>query len=283
VLQTEYAIADMTLSGREERPDRPRGIVLALHGGGYSAGYWDYPAHSLLRLAAERALLAVAVDRPGYGAAFAHPMPLARQADVVLDLIDALIAREGPLPVLVTGHSMGGILALIAAANPRAEALLSAIDVSGVPLRYPAAMQQALSARVLPDGETHFPPNAPDHCRTLFFGPDGTFDPDALAFAEELARPVPGAELPDAANAPRDLPAVMRHIRLPVRMTFAQDEASSIATPDIAAAARADLAASRRADVRFEPATGHNISLHHAASPFHRGMLDWFDTILEGK
>jgi len=185
--------------------------------------------------------------------------------------------------MLVAGHSLGGILALITAANPRARNRLAAIDVSGVPLRYPDAMQQALSARVLPDGEAHYPPNAPDHSRHLFFGPDGTFDAGALAFGEALARPVPGAELPDAAHAPRDLPAVMRRIALPVRLTFAGNEANSIVTPDVAAAARADLAGSPRAEVRFEPDTGHNISLHHAASSFHRGMLDWFDATIEGE
>ena len=143
--ETHFEVAGMTLSALEKRPTGPvRGIVLALHGGGYRAGYWDFQASSLLDIAAARGCLAVAIDRPGYGAARAFPMPLAQQASVVLQLAADLRAREGGAPLLLAGHSMGGILALIAGADPRATAILAAIDACGVPLRYQPAMQEAL-------------------------------------------------------------------------------------------------------------------------------------------
>lgn len=266
----------MTLSALEKRPTGPvRGIVLALHGGGYRAGYWDFQASSLLDIAAARGCLAVAIDRPGYGAARAFPMPLAQQASVVLQLAADLRAREGGAPLLLAGHSMGGILALIAGADPRATAILAAIDACGVPLRYQPAMQEALLGWRLPPGESHFPPLDAEHGRETFFAADGSFDPAALDHAAAISAPVPGAEMPDAANAPQVLPALMRKITVPVRLTFAGKERSSIADATIAAAARADLSTSARADVRFEPGTGHNISLHHAASAFHHGIVDW--------
>lgn len=275
---TGYRIGDLALSARERRPaGRPRGIILALHGGGYGAGYWDFPPTSLLDVAAERGHLGVAIDRPGYGAAFDRPMPLAEQADAMLDLADELRAREGGVPLLLAGHSMGGILALTAAARPRAATALAAIDACGVPLRYTDAMQAALDARRLNAGETHFPALGDAHARQAFFGADADFDPAALAYDAALRAPVPGAELPDAADAPRNLPALMRRITLPVRLSFAADEASSVADAAVAAEARAHLAASRRALVRFEAHSGHNISLHHVGRAFHHATIDWLE------
>lgn len=284
-METLFRLGDVTLSGREQRPDHepPKGIVLALHGGGYGAGYWDFPPTSLLTIAAARGHYAIAIDRPGYGAAFAFPMPLAVQIDVILDLVDQLLAREGLMPVLLAGHSMGGILALMTAADPRAASRISAIDICGVPLLYADAMQEALIGRRLADNQTHFPAIDAAQSRQLFFGPDGSFVAEALVADAALLAPIPVAELPDAAFAPRDLPAAMRRITLPVRLTFAEDERSSIATPEVAAKARQHLSGSLHSLIRFEPRTGHNISLHSAGRAFHEGMIDWFDYSLQGR
>src|SRR3546814_12299561 len=93
---TVYRVGELALSARERQPaGAPKGIVLALHGGGYGAGYWDFSPTSLLDVAAARGHLGVAIDRPGYGAAFARPMPLAEQATVVLDLAEQLRAQIG--------------------------------------------------------------------------------------------------------------------------------------------------------------------------------------------
>ena len=277
-METVCRVGDLALSARERRPaGAPRGIVLALHGGGYGAGYWDYPPTSLLDVAAERGHLGLAIDRLGYGAAFAQPMPLAAQAEMVLDLAAQLRRREGGAPLLLAGHSMGGILALLAAALPQAADSVAAVDACGVPLRYAEPMQAALDARRLAAGETHFRALDDDHARAAFFGVEEDFTAEALAYDAALRVPVPGAELPDAANAPRDLPAVMRRIALPVRLSFAAQEASSIANEAVAAEARAHLAASPRSLVRFEPRSGHNISLHRGGRDFHHAMIDWLE------
>jgi hypothetical protein len=51
----EFSVDSVALSGLEARPSGPaRATVLALHGGGYSARYWDNPSApdaSLLNLA----------------------------------------------------------------------------------------------------------------------------------------------------------------------------------------------------------------------------------------
>src|SRR3546814_19263461 len=100
---------------------------------------------------------------------------------------------------------MGGRLALRAAARPGASNSIAAIDVCCVPLRYAAPMQAALDGRRLAEGATHFPALGDDHARQAFFGAEGDFTAEALAYDATLRTPVPGAELPDAASAPRDL------------------------------------------------------------------------------
>ena len=274
----EFEVCGMALSARERRPaGRVRGVVLALHGGGYTGGYWDFAPTSLLEIAARRGYLAVAIDRPGYGVAYGHPMALDQQADIVLDLVEQLRAIHGSLPVLLAGHSMGGILTLMVAARPRAADLLTALDVCGVPLRFPEAQQQAMLSRKAEPGETHFPVGEIAQRRAMFYGHDGTFDAEAMAYDETISAPVPCSEFIDATHAPMRLPSVMRAITLPVRMTFAEVEGSSIADAKVAAAAKANLAGSRKARVRFEPACGHNISLSHAGTAFHEAMIDWLE------
>lgn len=281
---TRYPLDGIMLSGIEVRPaGPPRGIMLALHGGGYRAGYWHYPEHSLLDMAAARGYLAIAVDRPGYGAAQETPLPLARQAEVMLDLIARLRVQEGPLPVFLVGHSMGGILALTIAALPRANDLVAGVEAGGVPLRLVAISRPRWGSGAAGEdaaGDTHLPPLPAESARSMYYGPAGTYDEAAFEYAMSLAAPVPYAELPDALNAGRDLPDMLRATTLPIRLSFAEHEQSSVVTPDVLAAARAALAGSLHAVVRYEPATGHNFSLHHVASAYHRGIIDWCDSLL---
>jgi len=69
-------------------------LVVALHGGGSSAGYWDGPApgQSFVRLALQRGFAVLALDRPGYGASGgADPATLriSQQVETLFDAIDA--------------------------------------------------------------------------------------------------------------------------------------------------------------------------------------------------
>ncbi len=61
---------DPVLSARRAADGAARATVVALHGGGMSAGYFDGQAHpdlSLLTLGARLGFTVLAVDRPGYG------------------------------------------------------------------------------------------------------------------------------------------------------------------------------------------------------------------------
>src|ERR1700743_3950064 len=63
-----------------EAPD-PRAVIVAIHGGGTTALYFDCPGHpesSLLRAGAAHGYTVIALDRPGYGSSAPYPQAVAR-------------------------------------------------------------------------------------------------------------------------------------------------------------------------------------------------------------
>ena len=59
----------------------PKAVILAIHGGGTTAMYFDcpgYPSYSLVRAGAAAGFTVVALDRPGYGSSAPYPEAMAR-------------------------------------------------------------------------------------------------------------------------------------------------------------------------------------------------------------
>lgn len=151
---------------------------MALHGGGYSAAYWDSPLDpgaSLLTLGADLGYHVIALDRPGYGRSHGltgDDVRIARQADVVLTLIDDLRARGDVDHIFLVGHSMGAILAIHCAADPRGRDL-SGIEFSGLPLEFKSELADPIRLAQI----DYLPEPPAEFRRDLFYGPDGSFDP----------------------------------------------------------------------------------------------------------
>lgn len=275
------------LTGLRAGPSgQARGLVLALHGGGYDARYWHHPGHeqaSLLLLGAARGFDMIAFDRPGYaGGAASWPRGLALvgQAGLIFDAIAELDEGEGR-PVFLVGHSMGGILSLRMGADPRGAAL-GGIDVSGVPMRFGEAFHDALRARhagLIEAGATHAPLMLPGDRRAVFFGAEGSFDP-ALVAPGGTEHPVPTIEVADAVDSPGQLPSLLERIAAPVQWTLADEEHVFDAGPDLLEDVARLLTRSRQVRTARQPGSGHNISLHHVARDYHRRALDFFDGCL---
>jgi pimeloyl-ACP methyl ester carboxylesterase len=273
-----------TLSGLLALPEgfEQVGTILALHGGGYRAGYWNCPhpsGSSLLTLGASLGYAVLAIDRPGYGATGGlgpKSMCLETQAEVIFDGIEHWRTKtETTGPLFVIGHSIGGILSLLMAASPRGNRLLTGVDVSGVPLKFAgesAAViaRQSISTDYLPD-------ITPDFARDFFFGPDGSFEASALVFDRSLAASVPTAEYFDARDAPTTLSLKMREIQVPVQYTMPEFEKSSETGKAILDAATGYLSSSRRVLTHLQAGAGHNISLHKVARAYHLRSIAFFD------
>ena len=251
----------------------PRATVIALHGGGMSAGYFDGQAHpdiSLLTLGARLGYAVLALDRPGYGASAPH-LPtgqrlLEQVATVRLALADAQ-AHHVSGPLFLLAHSFGGKLALALAADAPPDALLG-LDISGCGHR-PAA-----SATLLGRGER-------TGLRRLNWGPLRLYPDGTFREAGTVVAPMPDQEIESAQEWSGLSPRLLPCVRVPVRFTFAEHEAwwcqSDADLTDLAA----QLSAAPRVLVDRLPGAGHNISLGRAARVYHLRALAFLDECLD--
>lgn len=270
--------AGITLSGLLAEPAHgaPRAVVVALHGGGMRAGYFDgrvHPDLSLLTLGAQRGFTVLALDRPGYGLS-ATGLPdgqtLTGQVATVSSALAAFAERHPTgAGVLLLGHSFGGKLALRLAAEGAVADLL-AVDVSGCGHRF-----------AVDPADIHQRPGISQV--RLNWGPLSLYPPGTFEAAGALAGALPRLEAKDARDWPRVCIALLPRIRVPVRLTFAEHETWWRQTDDDLADLTALLSAAPRARVERLPAAGHNISLGHAARTYHLRVLAFLEETLQAE
>ena len=137
------------LHGRRWRGDQSAGwIALLCHGYGEHLGRYEWVAE---RLAADGAVV-YAVDHVGHGQSAGEPVVIADFDRVVDDfrLLEQRAAGENPgLPVVLIGHSMGGMIAVRYAQRYPDD--LSCVVLSGPVLGSWAPVTELLDAEVIPD------------------------------------------------------------------------------------------------------------------------------------
>jgi pimeloyl-ACP methyl ester carboxylesterase len=255
----------------------PRAVVVAVHGGGMNAGYFDCRAHprqSLLTLGAGLGHTVLAVDRPGYRCSadrLPHGQDLAEQAASLRAAVHDFGSRHdtgGGLFLLA--HSYGGKVALTAAADSPPPHLLG-IDVSGCGHRYAV--------------EPHELPGAHDDAGRLrrSWGPLGLYPSGTFRESGAIVEPVPALERAELARWPELFRTTAPRVRVPVRLTFAEHEAwwrhDDEALRDLAA----HFTAAPHVSVERQPAAGHNISLGRAARAYHLRALAFLEDCLAAR
>jgi pimeloyl-ACP methyl ester carboxylesterase len=282
-----FDVNGFSVAGLRARPANPIGRVLALHGGGYDARYWHHPASprtSLLVCGAALGFDVIALDRPGMaGSAGSAPegLPFSRQIDIVFDLA-AILQRDQPLPVFVIGHSLGGMMTLLLAAENRGK-LIAAVDVAGVPLAFSpeqdSGMRMALAAAKAA-GESHLAASPPDIREAMFYGPPDAFDPKVVAWGP-TEHTVPVAEIDDMMVWLATFPDTLSRIRVPVQWTFAGYEASSVVRLE-SDSQRVTSLLEQSPTIRtaLQEGSGHNISLHYVGRAYHLRALAFFEEVL---
>ncbi|MEU8519879.1 alpha/beta fold hydrolase [Streptomyces sp. NBC_01216] len=251
----------------------PRATVVALHGGGMSAGYFHGRAHpdvSLLTLGARLGCAVLAPDRPGYGASAPYlpdGQPLSGQIAMVRAALDDAGARFTTGPLFLLAHSFGGKLALgLAAGAP--DGLFLGLDVSGCGHR-PAV--DAVRLLREPDGAA---------LRRLNWGPLPLYPPGTFRSGLGLVAPMPPRERDTLATWTALAPRLLPRVRVPVRFTFAEHEGWWRHTDADLAALTALLPGAPRVLVDRLAGAGHNISLGYAARAYHLRALAFLDECL---
>ncbi|WP_370374997.1 alpha/beta fold hydrolase [Streptomyces laculatispora] len=267
---------DVTLSALLAEPAGdvpPRAVVVAVHGSGMRAGYFDsraLPGLSLLRLGAALGYTVLAVDRPGYGRSTASlplGLPLAEQATTLHTALADFAARHRTgAGCFVVAHSNGGKLALAAAAEQGGDALIG-LDISGLGHRLAVAPPQFPGVHGHGEWRRHW--------GALRFYPPGAFQQ-----GRALVAPVPERESLEGALWADMYPGIAARVRIPVRFTFAEQEQWWRHDEETTSDLTGRLRASPRTRVARLPEAGHNISLGWAARTYHLRALAFLEECL---
>lgn len=270
------------LSGRIAGPtSRPRGLVVALHGGTYDSGYYDTGAGSLLSVGEALGLCVVALDRPGYGKSHTLDpkwLSFSSQTELLAAAVKQVAHDVAPVNgTVLVGHSIGGMLALRVAAQAAVE--LRGVEVSGIGARWRPGMREMWSSLIGEQAAIDVPPDAHTH---VMFGPEGTYAPEQKALDAALLRPMPMPELADVVGWTDAFPAVAEGISVPVSVTFPEHD--NIWMTDADARSLAQRLFVRAPSVRVElfEGAGHCIELHKLSRSYCLRQLAFIEACLCG-
>jgi pimeloyl-ACP methyl ester carboxylesterase len=268
-------VGDVTLSGLYAEPSEgdARALIVAVHGAGMHAGYFDAvnaPGLSLLDLAAESGYAFWAPDRPGIGASADLPAErktLVGQADLLLEAIDRITAsRPVGCGVFLVAHSYGLKVAWTMAAR-ETRGLLLGIDGSG------AGVSDLHSDRSRVEDDARLPPS---HSREgwgpLPLYPEGTFRRSVLPTHE-----MPAVQREESVRWFDDVRRMAHLVRLPMRITFAEHERFWPTDEASLDEVRRLFVNAPFLSVEIEPYSGHNISLGWAARSYHLKALAFLE------
>jgi pimeloyl-ACP methyl ester carboxylesterase len=263
-----------------EAPE-PTAVIVAVHGGGTTAVYFDCPGHpsySLLRTGATRGFTVVALDRPGYGSSAPYPEAMLRpeqRVDLAYGAVDSILG-QGPrgAGLFVLSHSGGCELALTMAADERGGDLLG-VELAGTGRHWHPAARELL--------KTATRQSRPAGMRELLWSPERLYPP-AILTGVTVSPSAPAYEDQAVSNwARQDFPALAPAVRVPVQFSVAEYErvwqTDDSALTEIAAL----FSGAPRFTVNRQSDAGHNISLGHTAADYHAKVFSFAATCVAAR
>lgn len=258
-----------------DQSENPKAVIVAIHGGGTTAMYFDcpgHPAYSLLRTGAARGFTVVALDRPGYGSSAPYPDAMAQpeqRVKLAYGAVDRILAEKPRgAGVFVMGHSGGCELTLRMAANERGADLLG-IELAGTGRHYHPAAREML--------KTATREHRPSGLRELLWTPERLYPPEVRNGAT-VSPSAPAYEDQMVSDWAREtFPALAPTVRIPVQFSIAEYERvwqnDDSAMTEIAAL----FSGSPRFTINRQPEAGHNISLGHTAADYHANVFSFVE------
>ncbi|MGB9221922.1 alpha/beta hydrolase [Mycobacterium sp.] len=249
-----------------EAPE-PTAVIVAIHGGGTTAVYFDCPGHpsySLLRTGAARGFTVIALDRPGYGSSAPYPEAMAlpeQRINLGYGAVDRIIGdRPRGAGVFLMGHSGGCELVMRMAGDERGADLLG-VELAGTGRHYHPAARELL--------KTATRASRPSGLRELLWHPERLYPPEILTGVTVSPSAPPYEDQMVSDWARQTFPSLAPGVRVPVQFTIAEYEkvwqTDSSALTEITAL----FSAAPRFTVHRQSGAGHNISLGHTAADYH--------------
>jgi pimeloyl-ACP methyl ester carboxylesterase len=257
-----------------EAPD-PRAVIVAIHGGGTTALYFDCPGHpesSLLRAGAAHGYTVVALDRPGYGSSAPYPEAVARPEQRIALAYGAVDRILGERPrgagLFLMAHSGGCELAMRMAADEQRTDLLG-MELAGTGRHYHPAAREILKAATRD--------HRPAGLRELLWHPPELYPPEVLGGATVYPGAPPYEDQMVSNWARQDFPALAPAVRVPVQFSIAEHEKVWQSDPPAQAEIASLFSGAPRFQINEQSDAGHNISLGHTAAVYHSTVLAFAD------
>jgi len=258
----------------------PRAVILAIHGGGTTAIYFDCPgkpSSSLLRTGAAAGFTVVALDRPGYGSSAPYPDAMAapeQRVDLAYGAVDRIVGeRPRGAGLFVMGHSGGCELAMRMAADERGTDLLG-MELAGTGRHYHPAARDIL--------KTATRERWPAGIYEMLWHPERLYPPEVLNGAT-ISPSAPSYEDQMVSDwARQTFPAIAPEVRVPVQFSIAEYERVWQTDDSALAEITALFSGSPRFTVNRQPEAGHNISLGHSAAEYHSKVFSFVAQCVAG-
>ncbi|BDE16476.1 MULTISPECIES: alpha/beta hydrolase [Mycobacterium] len=272
------------MSGVIAEADNPKAVLLAIHGGGTSAVYFDCPGHpelSLLRLGATLGFTVVAIDRPGHGSSAAYPEAVQtpeQRVDLAYGALDRILGeRPRGAGLFLLGHSGGCELAtrMAAHAGDHRGAGLLGLELGGTGRRYHDAAKQIMKAAEVKE--------RPPGTRELLWEPTRLYPPDILHGVTNSSS-APPYERDVALNWPhRYFPELAPAVRVPVRYSLGEHDNVFRSDPAALAEIGGMFQTAPSFVTELHSDAGHNLSLGHSAADYHRTVFAFVDQCVSAR
>ena len=274
----EFTVDGRIIAALAAGPASGRGkpLIAALHGGTYTARYFDVaasPQGTFMDAAAASGYQVVSFDRPGYGGSPAlapADNTFGRHAHLLAGAIAQAAARFSTEGVFLVGHSIGGMIAMMISAG-ETDFRLIGMSVTGMG----AVIRRGGPAHALaslPADETVDLPY--DQRDQVMFGPASTWTAAAVEAAHASYAPAPVRELIQAPQWPDEhLPGLAPRVTVPVHNALAEFDALWDSSPANVEQFAKLLTAAPFVDASIARATGHSIDHHILGHALHLRQL----------
>jgi pimeloyl-ACP methyl ester carboxylesterase len=270
----------MELSGRflPATNGDPRALLVAIHGGTYTSKYFDTPSSSLLDFCASLGYSILALDRPGYGAATSVPvdqLSFDGQVPVLRRALEVIWQDYGQQSagMFVIGHSIGGMISLLLAAERPHERLLG-MNMTGAGGLYNEQTKVAFASLV-----SDAPTVMMDIAMKVMamYGPAWSYPNEQAYYDPERDVPTAARELAEAQAWGARLPQVASNVRVPVQFMVPEYDHLWRADAEALSPVAAMFSAAPFVDVGVQRLAGHSAELHTLARAFYMKILSFVE------